>query len=60
MAGISSQILGGITPTQFCLLYKVPRGFIFLTFPIFELLRLPKSLNFQDFPNLQTFEKLLK
>ena len=60
MAGISPQILGGITPTQFSLLYKAPGGFISLTFQIFELLRLPKSPNFQDFQNLQTFEKLLK
>ena len=59
-AGISPQIFGGTTPTQFRLLYKVPKGFISLTFPIFELSRLPKSPNFQDFPNIQTFEKLLK
>ena len=60
MAGISPQILGGITATQFRLLYKAPGRFISLIFQIFELSRLPKSPNFEDFPNLQTFEKLLK
>ena len=60
MAGISLQILGRITPTQFCLLYKALGGFISFTLPIFELSRLPKSPNSQDFLNLQAFEKLLK
>ena len=59
-AAIFPQILGEITPTQFRLLYKALGGFISLTFPIFELSRLPILPNFQDFPNLQTFEKLLK
>ena len=48
MAGISPQILGGITPIQFRFLYKASGGFISPTYQIFELSRLPKSLNFQE------------
>ena len=48
MAGISPQILGGITPTQFRLLYKAPGGFISLTLPIFELSRLLKFSSFHE------------
>ena len=45
-ADISPQILGGITPTQFRLLYKAPEGFISPTFKIFALSRLLKSSSF--------------
>ena len=48
MAGISPRILGKITPTQFHLLYKAPKGFISLTFPIFELSRLLKFSSFHE------------
>ena len=60
MVGISPQILGGITPIQLRFLYKAFGGFISPTYQIFELSRLPKAPNSQDFPNLQTFKKLLK
>ena len=60
MVGISLQILGEITPTQFHLLYKVLGGFISPILQIFELSKLLKSSDFQEYPNLQTFKKLLK
>ena len=48
-AGASPQNLGGITPTQFCLLYKALGGIIFPTLQIFKFSRLTNSQTFRTF-----------
>ena len=50
MAGVSPQILGRITLTQFHPLYKAPRGFIFSYFTNLRTLKTSQTLKLSSLP----------